>query len=181
MVRRRSRALSFRDIDDKAAPSITTSPLVGSSRLPAIVSSVDFPEPDGPITATSEPALDREVDVGERMDFGGAGPVALRDSPQLEIAHRRATSLRRMSGSGLGRGRSRARALQATVGGVEPADDRVEPEELGVDDEGEGEVEVRLVLLEPRPLLHQLDEIAAMDLDHVVDRNARHTEGRQAP
>ena len=32
-----------------------TSPTVGSSRLPAIVSRVDLPEPDGPITATRWP------------------------------------------------------------------------------------------------------------------------------
>ncbi|HEY1918863.1 MAG TPA: hypothetical protein VGH27_25100 [Streptosporangiaceae bacterium] len=30
------------------APSIVTSPLVGSSRLPAMVSSVDLPEPLAP-------------------------------------------------------------------------------------------------------------------------------------
>ena len=33
-------------------PPISTSPLVGSSRLPAMVSRVDFPDPLGPITAT---------------------------------------------------------------------------------------------------------------------------------
>jgi len=54
-VLRLRRALSLRDILESEAPAMRTSPLVGSSRLPAIVSSVDFPEPDGPITATSEP------------------------------------------------------------------------------------------------------------------------------
>ena len=33
-----------------------TSPLVGSSRLPAMVNSVLLPEPLEPMTATSEPA-----------------------------------------------------------------------------------------------------------------------------
>ena len=55
-VRRRRRALSLRDILDSGAPSISTSPLLGSSRLPAMVSSVDLPEPLGPITATMPPA-----------------------------------------------------------------------------------------------------------------------------
>jgi hypothetical protein len=37
-------------------PQTSTSPLVGSSRLPAMVSNVDLPDPDGPITATISPA-----------------------------------------------------------------------------------------------------------------------------
>jgi len=55
--RRRSRALSLRDIRDSGAPSISTSPSVGSSKLPAIVSNVDLPDPLGPITATIDPGL----------------------------------------------------------------------------------------------------------------------------
>ena len=34
---------------------MSTSPLVGSSRLPAMVSKVDFPDPLGPMTAMSDP------------------------------------------------------------------------------------------------------------------------------
>ena len=41
---------------DTSCPAIATSPLVGSSRVPAIVSNVLFPDPLGPITATSSPA-----------------------------------------------------------------------------------------------------------------------------
>ena len=55
-VRRRIRALSLRDIPDSATPPTSTSPFVGSSRLPAMVSRVDLPEPLGPITATMAPA-----------------------------------------------------------------------------------------------------------------------------
>src|ERR1022692_496905 len=55
-VRRRSLALALRDIPDSTVPPIRTSPLVASSRLPAIVSSVDLPDPLGPITATITPA-----------------------------------------------------------------------------------------------------------------------------
>jgi hypothetical protein len=56
ITRRRSRALCARGIAASAMPQISTSPLVGSSRLPAIVSSVDLPDPLGPITATISPA-----------------------------------------------------------------------------------------------------------------------------
>jgi hypothetical protein len=41
---------------DSAEEATSTAPLVGSSRLPAIVSSVLLPEPLGPITATSSPS-----------------------------------------------------------------------------------------------------------------------------
>jgi hypothetical protein len=40
---------------DSADPLTSTSPLLGSSRLPAIASSVLLPEPLGPMTATSSP------------------------------------------------------------------------------------------------------------------------------
>ncbi len=55
-ARRRSRALPPRDIPDSGWPATSTSPLDGSARLPAMVSSVDLPEPLGPITATMVPA-----------------------------------------------------------------------------------------------------------------------------
>jgi multisubunit Na+/H+ antiporter MnhC subunit len=45
-----------RDIPASSMPQTSTSPLEGSSKLPAMVSSVDLPEPDGPITATISPA-----------------------------------------------------------------------------------------------------------------------------
>jgi hypothetical protein len=40
----------------RSVPPTATHPLVGRSRPPAIDSSVDFPDPLGPITATSSPA-----------------------------------------------------------------------------------------------------------------------------
>jgi hypothetical protein len=57
MLRRRSRALPFLDILVTSWPAMRTSPLVASSSVPAIVSSVDLPEPLGPITATISPAF----------------------------------------------------------------------------------------------------------------------------
>ena len=56
ITRRRSLALPLCDSFASSAPHTRTSPLVGSSRLPAIVSSVDLPDPLGPITATISPA-----------------------------------------------------------------------------------------------------------------------------
>jgi hypothetical protein len=62
MERRRSLARSLRDRPDSGNPSTETSPLVGSSRLPAIVSSVLLPDPLGPMTATSSPpSTDRSI------------------------------------------------------------------------------------------------------------------------
>src|ERR1035441_7813066 len=55
MVRRRRRALSLRHMPTTFVPLIITSPVVGTSRLPAIVSKVDLPEPLGPIIATRDP------------------------------------------------------------------------------------------------------------------------------
>ena len=48
--------LVVRDIFATAVPPMSTSPLVGSSRVPAMVSNVLLPDPLGPITATSAPA-----------------------------------------------------------------------------------------------------------------------------
>ena len=67
---------------------MTTSPLVGSSRLPAMVSRVDLPEPLGPITATMEPASTVRFDVVQRVHLGGALAVGPRHVPQFEDAHR---------------------------------------------------------------------------------------------
>ena len=69
--------------------------------------------------------------------------------------------------------------LDAAVGRVEPADDRVEPEQLGIDHQGEGQIEIGLVLLQMGPLLHQLHQVAAVHLDHVVDVDAGQAQGHQ--
>ena len=62
-----------------------------------------------------------------------------------------------------------AAALEAAVDGVEPADHRVEPEQLGVDDERELDVVLVRVLLQPGVLLHQLDEVPAVGLHELRD------------
>ena len=59
---RRSRALPLRESVESARPPMETSPLVASSRLPAIVNSVLLPEPLAPMTATREPdSTDRSM------------------------------------------------------------------------------------------------------------------------
>ena len=114
---------------------------VGSSRLPAMVSSVLLPEPLGPMIATSSPRSTDEVDVAQRVHLGRPGAVDLRHLAQFECAGHRETSIVRVGSSGSGRppraGGGGRPLLQADVGGVEPADDRLEPEELGVGDERE--------------------------------------------
>ena len=59
--------------------------------------------------------------------------------------------------------------LQADVGGIEPADDRFEPEELGVDDERQRHVVLRRRGLDPGVPLHDLDHVPAVDLQDLVD------------
>ena len=141
---------------------MSTWPADGSSSAPAIVSSVLLPEPLGPMTATSVPGLDREVDVDEGIDPAGAVAVGLGHAAEVDGAHRRLPTCRRsrsgavrtLAGGGAQRG---GLALEAAVDAVEPADQRVEPEQLGVGDEQEAELVVAGVLLQPRVLLHQLE------------------------
>ncbi len=80
-----------------------TSPLVGSSRLPAIVSSVDFPEPRRAHHRDEVALVDREVDVVEGMDLGRALAVGLRDVVEFEQAHLRRPSFAGSPASQLGR------------------------------------------------------------------------------
>ena len=72
-------------------------------------------------------------------------------------------------------------SLEAAVGRVQPPHHRIQPEQLGVDDQGERQIVLRQVLLEAGPLLHQLDQVPAMDLDHLVHVDAGHPAGPPAP
>ena len=56
MTWRRSFDFMPADIRALSRPAIRTAPEVGSSSVPAIVSSEDLPDPDGPMTATISPA-----------------------------------------------------------------------------------------------------------------------------
>ena len=61
-----------------SVPAIVTVPLVGLSSPASVCISVDLPEPDGPITATSCAALDVERDPAQRIDGRRAVPIAAR-------------------------------------------------------------------------------------------------------
>ena len=76
-MRRRSWDLAPPDIRSVSLPLMRTAPEVGSSSVPAIVSSEDLPDPDGPMTATISPACDGEGDVAQRLHLGGAAAVHL--------------------------------------------------------------------------------------------------------
>src|ERR1700691_397617 len=87
MVRRRTRALAPGDIACTSLPLMRTAPEVGSSSVPAIVSSEDLPDPDGPMTATISPAA--TVRDTSRSACTSAAAVDLGDGAQLENGHRR--------------------------------------------------------------------------------------------
>ena len=95
-------------------------------------------------------ALDREVDLAERVHLASGRsrrpsiPGAVRVRSSLRDLHRASWFERRVGRRGRREGRP---LLQADVGGVEPADDRFEPEELGVGDERQRHV----VLSRPPP------------------------------
>ena len=147
---------------------------------------------------------DVEVDVDEGIDPAGALAVGLGHAAEVDGAHRRLPTCRRSrSGAVRSLGRRRRQrggpALEAAVDAVEPADQRVEPEQLGVGDEQEAELVVAGVLLEPGVLLHQLGQLPAVDLqeggdvdlrevegdehldDELVPRRRRHVRGRAEP
>ena len=69
--------------------------------------------------------------------------------------------------------------LQADVGGVEPADDRLEPEELRIGDERDRDVVLSRSRLDLRVALHDLDHMAAMHLQDLVHVRPGHLEGHQ--
>ena len=79
------RALPLRDSLARSCPQTITSPLVGSSRLPAMVSRVDLPDPLGPITATIDPASTERLMSTSACGALAVGPGHL---PYFEDAHR---------------------------------------------------------------------------------------------
>ena len=57
-----------------------TSPEVGRSRPASMCSSVDLPEPEGPMIAVNWPCAEPDADVVERGDGGVAAAVELADA-----------------------------------------------------------------------------------------------------
>ena len=71
---------------DVHVPSTRTLPSVGRSRVPATASSVDLPEPEGPVTATNSPAATESV-TSRRAKTGGVAACCLVTCAQLEHRH----------------------------------------------------------------------------------------------
>ena len=69
--RRRRRASAAAPSPSRRAPAISMLPSSAGSSPASTCSSVDLPQPDGPIRATSSPRLDHEVDAAQRADRGG--------------------------------------------------------------------------------------------------------------
>ena len=66
MCWRRMMASSFSSMPTSDSPATTTSPSSGTSRPAMMLSSVDLPQPDGPITATNSPWRTVEVGAAQR-------------------------------------------------------------------------------------------------------------------
>ena len=84
MCARRSFVSSLSPIDVMSLPAISTVPAVGLSRPARMCMSVDLPEPDGPMTATSSPCVTssetpRSASTAVSPDAVAAGDVAGRD------------------------------------------------------------------------------------------------------
>jgi hypothetical protein len=90
-------------------------------------------------------------------------------APQPGQRRGRRLGLRRVGGG----------ALEPPVGRVQPPDHRVEPEELGVDDQGQAQVGLGFGFLDAGPLLHQLHQVAPVDLDHLVHVGAGYPQRHQ--
>ena len=76
--------------------------------------------------------------------------------------------------------RSRQRdPAEQPLSGVQPPDSRVQPEQLGVAGQGAAQILPGPVLPGPGPPLHQLDEVPAVRLDHLVHVGAGHLPGQQ--
>ena len=81
---RRNDARWVADRVDRSRPATRTLPASGSSSAPARCSSVDLPQPLGPIERDELAGLDADRHVGQRAHLGDAGAVALDDRLQLE-------------------------------------------------------------------------------------------------
>ena len=146
------------------SPPTSTSPLVGSSSVPAIVSSVLLPDPLGPMTASRVAGLHPEVDVVEGPHLCSA--PRRRTSTPPAARGMRSTAAPRSVAAGpshawhtpcvprrFNRTRGAGPADTLRVAGQPPLHpsshrrDGVEAEQLGVDDQRQG----HLVVVRPHP------------------------------
>ena len=69
-----------------STPSTTTVPAVGSSSRLTQRSSVDLPDPDGPMTQTTSPRVDRQVDAAQHLEVA-EGLVQAADLDGRVVGH----------------------------------------------------------------------------------------------
>ncbi len=88
---RRIRVRARSSSSPTSSPSMQTWPEVGRSSRPAACSRDDLPEPDGPISPTSSPGIDVQIDAPQHGQLAvagdvGAGQAAQRKGPGSLIA-----------------------------------------------------------------------------------------------
>jgi hypothetical protein len=65
------------------------------------------------------------------------------------------------------------------IGGVEPSDDSLQPEQLGIDDKRQSQILLGCFGLDMGVPLHHLDQMPPMGLYHLMHFNARYPHGHQ--
>ena len=125
-----------------------------------------------------------QIDLVEGVNLGGALAVDLRHAAQLDhgshahtVAFRVARVTRGAASATPGVGRRAP--PQPRIRCVEPAHHGIEPEELGVGDKGQLQVVVGSLGLDVRAVLHRLDEVAAVHLQHLVEIDAGKPQAHQ--
>ena len=131
--------------------------------------------------ATSSPRSTERSTSLQRVHLARPGAVRLRYLAQFECARHGETSIVRVGSSDRAVGengwpRSR-QLLQADISGVEPADDRLQPEELGVGDQRKRHVVLCSLGLDPGVALHDLDHLPAVHLQDLVHVDPGDLEG----
>ena len=195
-MRRRTWARSALDSEPSSWPCTRTRPAVAWSRPPARLSSVDLPEPEGPMTATISPGWTREVQPAQGVHGGVAAAVDAADVDDLERrlpgrggggqvgVHRRAPGFR-IEVAGVAGAGSRTRGVAGPGGAGQGGLAVVEPADLGLEAEAHRLQHqrprdlTRSPLLEAGEVLHGGDGRGALALDDLADVDARHGHGQR--
>ena len=165
-----------------STPSTSTWPLLASSRLPAIVEQRALAGAARAHDGDELAALDGKVDRAQRLHLAWTRAVDLRHLAQFQCACHCETSIVRVGSRGrstAGVGARGRQLLQADIGGVKPADDRLEPEQLGVGDECQRHVVLGRSRLDLGVALHDFDRVPAVHLQDLENVDPRNLEGHQ--
>src|SRR5262249_45166422 len=180
MSSRRRRASPASERAKTSSPANSTRPLVGRSSVPSTCSSVDFPTPDAPITATLSPGS--TVSVTPRRTRTSSGPI--RYSRSSSSATRRcsliAEHLDRIELGGATRRRER-REERDDEGG---ADDQAEVRPGELHRQVADLIDVARPAADPKGVLEpekQQAEPAPGPATHPPRHHPRHTRDRDDP